>query len=85
MKFDVDTITVANGRRVLEAGLGAIAAGDCQLDLSAVGRCDTAAVACVLAWTRAARASGASIAWLGVPLDLLNLCRLYRVQALIEG
>ena len=85
MKLDQEAITTSTARAALAAGLAAIDAGDLSFDLSSVKRCDTSAIACVLAWTRAAGASGRKLAWIGVPDDLRSLGRLYRVDALFEG
>jgi phospholipid transport system transporter-binding protein len=85
MKLDTDSITNQNAARVVAAGQSAILAGDCVIDFSAVVRCDTAAVACVLEWIRLARARSRKLELLAVPKDLLSLAKLYGVEALIDG
>lgn len=85
MKLPADAITNLNAGAVLAAGAAAIGAGDCTIDFSGVRRCDTAALACVLAWMRLAQASGRQLALVAVPRELLSLARLCGVEALISG
>jgi len=85
MKLDTDSITNQNAARIVEAGQAAILGGDLRIDFSAVVRCDTAAVACVLAWLRTARARNRKLELVAVPKDLLSLAKLYGVEALIAG
>ena len=82
MKIDVDRIVTANAASLLHLGEAAIAGGDCQIDLSAVKRCDTSAVALLLAWQRAARARGTRLELRGIPPALHSLATLYGVDAL---
>ncbi|HUN94113.1 MAG TPA: STAS domain-containing protein [Burkholderiaceae bacterium] len=83
MKIDEDSLTSANATRVLEAGLAAIRGGDLEIDLSRVGRCDSSAVALLLAWRREARARRVTVTFDGVPADLKSLAALYGVDTLI--
>jgi phospholipid transport system transporter-binding protein len=83
MKLEETAITNRNAARVVLQGNAAIAGGDCTIDFSAVTRCDTAAVACVLAWMRAAALAGRTLTLLRVPADLHSLAKLYGVDALI--
>lgn len=53
------------------------------LDLSAVTRVDSAALALLLAWLRRAQAAGTSLAIVGAPTSLLQLARLYGVDTLL--
>jgi phospholipid transport system transporter-binding protein len=85
MKLQADAITNLNAARIVEAGAAAIRGGDCAIDFSNVVRCDTAAVACVLAWTRIAQAGGKKLAMVAVPPDLDSLAKLYGVDHLIIG
>ena len=85
MKLDGDSITNQNATRVVQAGQAAILAGDRVIDFSGVLRCDTAAVACVLAWIRLAHASRSRLQLVAVPRDLRSLAKLYGVEALIDG
>ena len=83
MKIADDSITNGNAARIVAAGSAAIRGGDATIDLSAVTRCDTAALACVLAWLRAAQVGGRKLALVSVPADLVSLARLYGVDHLI--
>ncbi|HXW63620.1 MAG TPA: STAS domain-containing protein [Burkholderiaceae bacterium] len=84
MKIPTDTISNQNAMQVVEAGQSAILAGDCVIDFSGVLRCDTAAVACVLAWMRTAHANGRKLELIAVPKELQSLATLYGVHALIN-
>ena len=83
MKVDTDRIVNANAAALLQQGEAAIREGDCRFDLSAVHRCDSSAVALVLAWERAAQARGMQVQLQGVPASLRSLAQLYGVDALI--
>ncbi len=83
MKLDVESVTNLNAVPVLRAGAQAIARGDARIDFSAVTRCDTAAVACILAWLRAARTAGKPLQLVALPRDLTSLVRLYGVEGLL--
>lgn len=85
MKIGIDTISNQNAMQVVEAGQSAILAGDCVIDFSGVRRCDTAAVACVLAWMRTAHAHGRKLQLLAVPAELQSLAKLYGVLPLIDS
>lgn len=85
MKIGTNTISNQNAMQVVEAGQRAILAGDCVIDLSGVLRCDTAAIACILAWMRTAHANGRKLQLVAVPNDLQSLAKLYGVHALING
>jgi len=83
MKLPTDTITNANAAHIVAQGEAAIRAGDLEIDFSGVVRCDTAAVACVLAWMRVAQAGGRKLVLRALPKDLVSLAKLYNVEALI--
>ena len=85
MKLPSGSITNRNAGAVLAAGAAAIRGGDCTMDFSDVQRCDTAALACVLAWMRLAQAGGRHLHLVAVPGDLLSLARLCGVEALVAG
>jgi len=85
VKLDTDSITNQNAALIVEAGQAAIGGGDLVIDFSAVVRCDTAAVACVLAWIRLAQSSGKKLVLVALPKDLLSLAKLYGVETLIGG
>jgi len=83
MKLTADSITNLNAAVLREQGAAAIRSGDARIDFSAVRRCDTAAVACVLAWLRDARAAGRPLELVCLPDDLVSLAKLYGVDQLI--
>lgn len=78
-----DHLTLANARAALADGLAAIAAGQREFDLSRVTAVDSSAVAVVLAWKRAARASGAELAIANAPDSLHSLAQLYGVAGML--
>lgn len=84
MKIDADRIDNSNAASLLQAGESAIQGGDCRFDLSSVKRCDSSAVALLLAWQRAAHARGLHLELQGTPASLCSLATLYGVDALIS-
>jgi len=85
MKIPTESITNRNAMQVVQAGQAAILAGDRVIDFSGVLRCDTSAVACVLAWMRLAYSNGGKLELVALPKDLRSLAKLYGVEALIDG
>ena len=55
MSFTVSTLNFINAKQVLQEGLDAIANGEHECDLSKLGQVDSASVAVLLAWQKAAR------------------------------
>jgi phospholipid transport system transporter-binding protein len=84
VKIDADRIVNANAASLLQLGEAAIGNGDSRFDLSAVKKCDSSAVALLLAWQRAAHARGLRLELEGVPPDLCSLASLYGVDSLIS-
>lgn len=78
------TLTVHNATSVLDAGLRAIADGQTQIDLGELTVVDSAAVATMLAWQRAARSSGKSLEFSNLPANLQSLVNLYDVDGLLH-
>jgi phospholipid transport system transporter-binding protein len=78
------TLTVNNAKAVLDAGLHAIASGQTEIDLSNLTAVDSAAVATLLAWQRAARDSGHSLSFTNLPATLQSLASLYDVLDLLH-
>jgi phospholipid transport system transporter-binding protein len=79
-----ESLTVANAKSVLEAGLRAIAAGEMTFDLGGLTMVDSAAVATLLAWQRAARGKNLAVAFSNPPAALQSLARLYGVADLLH-
>jgi phospholipid transport system transporter-binding protein len=84
LKINAERIVNANAASLLHLGEAAISGGDSRFDLSAVKRCDSSAVALLLAWQRAAHARGLRLELEGVPADLCSLATLYGVDSLIS-
>jgi phospholipid transport system transporter-binding protein len=85
MKLQADRVTTVNAAALLHAGEASIAGGDLVIDLSGVQRCDSSAVALLLALQRIAHAGGKRLELRGVPASLRSLAVLYAVEALIDG
>jgi phospholipid transport system transporter-binding protein len=77
------SLTTANAHLVLQEGLAAIAAGQLVFDFAATGQTDSAAVAMLLAWQRAAKARGATLELCNLPASVQSLAALYDVAALL--
>lgn len=76
-------LTVHTANIALTAGLQAIAAGQTVFDLSGIAELDSAAVATLLAWQRAALARGKTLTFTHLPASLCSLMRLYGVAELL--
>ncbi len=83
MQIQADAITHVNAAQVVDRVATAIRAGDLCVDFTGVVRCDTSAIACVLAWMRIAHAAGRRLELIAVPPDLMSLARLYGVAELV--
>ena len=84
MKVDVASITSENAGTLLDQGLAAIRSGDLTIDLTAVKIVDSAAVALLLAWQRAAVEQGQRATFTSVPPGVASLAELYGVDALLQ-
>lgn len=78
-------LTMHNAGAVLEQGLAAIAGGQTEIDLAALAELDSAAVATLLAWRRAAQAKGAVLNFVNLPASLQSLVQLYGVDDLLAS
>lgn len=76
-------LTLSSAAMVLEAGLRAIASGARTIDLTAVSDTDSAAVAILLAWQRAALAQNVPLSFRHAPPALCSLAKLYGVFELL--
>jgi len=79
------TLTVNNAKIVLESGLRAIEAGQIEIDLAQLTAVDSAAVATLLAWQRAAQALGRELTFTNLPGNLQSLVHLYGVDDLLHA
>ena len=84
MKLDVASITNENAASLLERGLAAVRSGDIAFDLAGVTAVDSAAVALLLAWQRAAAEQGKKLTFGGVPAGIASLAQLYGVDGLLQ-
>jgi len=78
------TLTVNNAKTTLDAGLSAIANGQTEIDLAQLTAVDSAAVATLVAWRRAASARGAPLTFRNAPVNLQSLAELYDVADLLH-
>lgn len=78
------TLTMHNAQTALKTGLRAIADGQTHIDLAGLTAVDSAAVATMLAWQRAARGKGASLVFSNIPANLQSLVELYGVAELLQ-
>lgn len=79
----IEALTVQNAKAALAQGIAAIKAGQTTFDLGSVKVADSSAVAVLLAWKRAARKAGASLAYVNLPASLQSLAALYGVDTLL--
>ncbi|MBC7513253.1 MAG: STAS domain-containing protein [Herminiimonas sp.] len=79
------TLTVDNARSMLAAGLQAVDGGQHVIDFSGLTAVDSAAVAVLLAWQRAALAKGIALSFINMPDMLQNLADLYGVVDLLPA
>ena len=76
----IDSLTVVNAKLALAQGIAALKAGDTVFDLASVKTTDSAAVAVLLAWQRAARKAGVALSYINMPASLVSLSDLYGVD-----
>ncbi|RZI44947.1 STAS domain-containing protein [Herbaspirillum sp. HC18] len=79
------TLNVHNATSVLDAGLRAIADGQDHIDLIDLTVVDSAAVATMLAWQRAARSKGKMLVFGNLSTSLQSLVELYGVGELLHA
>lgn len=79
----IETLTAYNAEKTLQQGLLAIAAGQTDIDLAGLTVVDSAAVATLLAWKRAAADKGKPLTFHHMPPSLLSLADLYGVNELL--
>jgi phospholipid transport system transporter-binding protein len=79
------TLTVDNANSTLEAGLCAIKNGQTEIDLAHLTTVDSAGVATLLAWQRAANARNQVLHFRNLPGGLRSLAELYGVFGLLDS
>lgn len=95
MTFETGTtLTHATATAAFKAGLGRIAAGatqtqaveaEIQVDCAALAQFDSAALAVLLGWRRAAAARGLRLQVLNLPAQLASLAKAYGIDTLIAS
>ena len=84
MAYLPTSLTMQDAHTSLPAGLDAIAGGDAEIDLSRLERFDSAAMAALLAWRRAAESAGISLRITGAPVGVQSLANLYGIPELLH-
>ena len=84
MAFSPTALTLAEAGEVVRAGLQALASGTTDIDLGALQRFDSTAVAALLAWHRQAAGQGVPLRVANLPPGLESLAKVYGVAALIR-
>lgn len=84
MKIAAADLNLGNAAEVTAAGLARLAAGEAEFDFAAVERVDSAALAVILAWQRAAHRAGCRVSLHNLPASLTELAALYGVAELIQ-
>ncbi|MBV8666049.1 MAG: STAS domain-containing protein [Burkholderiaceae bacterium] len=79
------TLTVENAESLLAQGLQAIAQGQNEIDLAQLTKVDSAGVATLLAWRRAAQAGKKPLQFVNLPANLRSLAELYGVAELLQA
>jgi phospholipid transport system transporter-binding protein len=77
------TLTHESAKTVLSAGLARIAAGATSVDCAPLSQFDSSALAVLIAWQRAARERGATLAVVNLPPKLASLAHAYGVDTLL--
>lgn len=77
------TLTHESAKAALEAGLQRIAAGAGGVDCAPLTQFDSAALAVLLAWVRAAAARGVRFEIVNLPAGLASLAQAYGVDTLL--
>lgn len=83
MSFTVTTLNFTSAKQALAEGLTAIANGEHECDLSRLEQVDSASVAVLLAWQRAALQNNQHLRFKNTPESLISLASLYGVTELL--
>jgi phospholipid transport system transporter-binding protein len=76
-------LTIETARAVLQDGLLAMRESEAEFDLAAVSEVDSAGLAVLFGWLRAAREQGKSLRVVNVPRNLSSLAEVYGVTDLL--
>lgn len=84
MSLSGTALTFASAEAALAEGLRAIESGRNEFNLAGMASVDSAGVAVLLAWQRAAQLQGVRLRLLNPPSGLLSLAELYGVSELLS-
>ncbi len=76
-------MTMTTARELLQRGAQALATGNPEFDLSGVGETDSAGLAVLFGWQRAAQAQGKPLRVTNIPASLISLAEVYGVTDLL--
>jgi phospholipid transport system transporter-binding protein len=77
------TLTHATATAAYRAGVARIEAGATRVDCAPLRQFDSAALAVLLGWRRAARGHGVTLQFLHFPAQLANLAGAYGIESLL--
>jgi phospholipid transport system transporter-binding protein len=80
---ELDIHTVPHAERQMAALLNQLPAGELCIDLKAVSRCDSAGLALLVAWLRAAKRRQLTLVYRHLPEQLLQIARVTEVDHLL--
>lgn len=78
-------VTLQTVQGLVARGDSLVSQGAARVDLAGVQEVDSAVLAMLLHWTRAARSAGRDLAVTGVPASVRSLARLYDLESLVLG
>lgn len=93
LKFDANTMcvlgrldfdTVVSAELLGKQWLTTEAPQQCQIDLSGVEYSNSAGIALLLSWLRAAADGGRTVSLVGIPRDLLSITRLGGLEDILQ-
>jgi len=76
-------MTMTTAREILKQGADALAIGEPEFDLSGVDEADSAGLAVLFGWQRAALAHGRKLRVIHLPASLVSLAEVYGVTDLL--
>jgi phospholipid transport system transporter-binding protein len=83
MYCPTQSLTISNAGPALHAGLEAIASGQTEMDLAGLTQVDSAGVATLVAWQRAAQERKQSLVFRNLSHNLKSLAWLYGVADML--
>lgn len=77
------SLTIPQASSLLAQGAAYAAARDAQFDLAGVRQVDSAGIAVILGWMRAARQTGRTMTVANAPVALRSIAQLYGVEEIL--